>query len=84
MNKCPKIGDRVRYKGANHVGPCEGVVTAIYPTFEWDEETELEGARKPEREWHVGMKPDVKPDPWVYVNSDTFAPSVAELRKAPP
>ena len=81
MNKCPKVGDRVSFAGANHVGPCVGVVTAIYPQYGWDEELDREGDLLPEREWHVSMKPDVLPVPWCYVGHDKFAPRVSELRR---
>jgi len=81
MSKCPKVGDVVSYAGAVHVGPCKGVVTAIYPTFEWDEERDRPTtATLPEREWHVGMKPDALPSPWCYTGSDTFAPAVSALK----
>ncbi len=82
MNKCPKIGSRVSYPGRPGLGACVGIVTAIYKTYIWDDELEREGPLRPEREWHVGMRPDVLPDPWGYVGVDTFAPQVAKLTKA--
>jgi hypothetical protein len=36
MNKCPKIGDRVRYIGGLVVGPCTGTITAIYKKDDYD------------------------------------------------
>jgi hypothetical protein len=83
VNKCPKIGDRVAYRGSGSVGPCVGVVTAIYKTYEWDSERERDGPVRPESEWHVGMKPDTLPDVWCYTSSDRFAPCVATLKRAP-
>lgn len=36
MKRCPKIGDRVRYPGGTVVGPCTGIVTAIYEQNAYD------------------------------------------------
>ena len=85
MNKRPNIGDRVRYPGGHgHVGPRVGVVSAIYPTYEWVEENDREGAIRPEREWRVAMQPDSRPDPWCYGTHNKFAPTVSEIKKAQP
>jgi hypothetical protein len=83
MNRCPKVGDRVRYPGKQHVGSCVGTVTAIYPEYGWDDVNDrCTWQLEPEREWSVSMKPDALPMPWAYPGRDTFAPSVADLRKA--
>lgn len=82
MRCCPKIGDRVKYDGRGANGPCSGTVTAIYPTYEYDEINDRPTNRaRPEIEWHVGMKPDVLPEKWCYPGRDTFAPCVAMLTK---
>jgi len=83
MNKCPMIGDRVRYPGRVHVGPCVGVVTEIYPEYVWDEAREhCTWELEPEREWSVAVKPDALPTPWCYPGRDCFAPAVKDLRRA--
>lgn len=86
MRKCPKIGDRVRYKGSLAVGPCVGAVTKIYIQYTWDNDKSdswnaLHGAPLAEFEWHVAMRPDVLPERWAYKGNDTFAPQVADLAK---
>lgn len=37
---------------------------------------------KPESEWHVSLKVDVKPEKWCYGDYDKFAPEVKELARA--
>ena len=59
MNKCPKIGTRVKTKPTHRYGELTGTVMAIYPNYEWDEDREVEGPALPEREWQVGIKVDV-------------------------
>ena len=90
MNKAPNIGDRVRFAGNGVVGPCVGTVTRIfkehrYPDdFDWDsDENPRSIGFKSEREWHVAMKPDRRPSPWAYGDSDTFAPEVADIEPEP-
>jgi hypothetical protein len=95
MNKCPKIGDRVRFVGHEVVGPCTGTVEKIYQTHYYDED-ELDAALdgdddmairrarrelKPQSEWHVALKVDAKPEPWCYGESTSFAPEVKDLEK---
>jgi hypothetical protein len=87
MNRCPKIGDRVKYPGGLVVGQCVGVVTKIYVKHEWDEDQSdrwnaLYGKPLPEREWHVAMRPDVIPVKWAYTGSVVFAPTVDDLEPA--
>jgi hypothetical protein len=40
MRKAPKIGTRVYFKGSSVVGPCYGVVHAVYPVEVWNEDTD--------------------------------------------
>lgn len=87
MMKCPKLGDRVLYKGGPMVGRCVGIVTAIYPSTEWDENKSdawnaLYGKPLPESLWRVAMKPDELPKKWSYPDNDKFAPKVADLKPA--
>ena len=79
MNKCPKIGTRVKTKPTHRYGELTGTVMAIYPNYEWDEDREVEGPALPEREWQVGIKVDVLPTNWSYTGTDRFAPEVCEL-----
>lgn len=83
MNKCPKIGDRVKLKPDHRFGPLTGTVMAIYPTNNdvFDEEGDFvrRGPPRPEREWHVGLKVDAIPECWSYPGTDRFAPEVCEL-----
>lgn len=83
MNKCPKIGDRVRYPGRVHVGPCVGTVTAIYEDYIWDDINDRPTHKlAPEREWSVAIKCDTRPSPWAYGDDLVFAPCVGDLRRA--
>lgn len=92
MDKCPKIGDRVRYAGAGHVGPCTGTVLRIYENDVWDDDnidwddddvipwvTVFPIGRAPESEWQVALKCDNRPTPWCYGDDLVFAPSVSDL-----
>lgn len=83
MNKCPKIGDRVKLKPDHRFGPLTGTVMAIYPTnndvFDDDGEFVRFGPLRSEREWAVGMKVDTVPANWSYAGTDRFAPDVSEL-----
>lgn len=83
MNKCPKIGARVKLKPAHHFGALTGTVRAIYPTnndvFDDDGEFVAFGPPRPEREWHVGVQVDAVPANWSYTGTDRFAPCVSEL-----
>jgi hypothetical protein len=80
MNRCPKIGDRVRYKGGLTTGPCEGVVRAIYESEEWDKEADRPmGKLAPESEWAVGVEVDPLPAKWCYPKTNRFAPSVKDV-----
>lgn len=85
MIRAPKIGERVAYVGGLTVTACTGVVTAIYPTYYYDEDDNGDAIRetgtRPEREWHVAVKVDAIPDKWPYTGRDQFAPDVARLRK---
>lgn len=81
MRRLPKIGDRVRYVGAIHVGPCVGTVVAIYPEFEEGADGRLTGRYLPESSWHVGVRVDAVPVPWCY-EGDRFAPALSMLRAA--
>lgn len=85
MNKCPKIGDRVKLNPSHRFGALTGTVAAIYPTFDdvWDEETDevTPGPVRPERAWHVGVRVDAIPANWSYSGTDRFAPEVSELTK---
>jgi hypothetical protein len=85
MNKCPKIGTRVKTKPSHRYGELTGTVMAIYPTHddEWDESIDevIPGPLRAEREWHVGVKVDVLPPHWSYVGTDRFAPEVKELER---
>ena len=83
MDKCPKVGDRVRYNG-RFLGPLEGKVMKIYVKHTFDEDRSdkwnaIHGKPLPEREWSVSMKPDVLPKDWPYTGNDCFAPSVSDL-----
>ena len=83
MDRVPPIGSRVRYAGSLVVGPCVGVVVAVYPSDEWNDALDKPTGRfLPEREWHVAMRPDKRPALWCYGNNDTFAPQVSKLRRA--
>jgi hypothetical protein len=86
MNKCPKIGMRVKTKPTHRFGELTGTVMAIYPTHDdkWDEATDevTPGPLRAERQWHVSVKVDVLPANWSYPGTDRFAPEVSELIKA--
>lgn len=86
MRKLPKIGQRVRYPGSEVVGPCEGVVHAIYPTRDYDEDADGEpiglGRERPVTQWHVGVTVEKLPEKWCYTGTNRFAPCVAELELA--
>jgi hypothetical protein len=86
MNKCPKIGDRVKTKPTHRYGELTGTVYAIYQTHDdkWDESTDevTPGPLRAERDWHIGMKVDVLPPHWAYTGTDRFAPEVKELVRA--
>lgn len=85
----PKIGQRVRYAGANHVGPCVGTVVKItanhVPAPGEDEDDErcryVQAPFTPEG-WRAHVKYDTRPTPWCYGDADTFCPSVAEVEPA--
>jgi len=84
MNKCPKVGDRVKYPGGLVVGPCVGIVTKIYVRHEWDEDKSdrwnaLYGKALHERDWHIAFKPDTIPEKWAYKGNDCFCPLVSEV-----
>lgn len=79
MDICPQIGHRVSFAGSTLVGPCVGVVTAIYPTYDWDDDYLIERGVRPESDWQVCFHPDVLPTPWCYSDQDSFAPSVSDL-----
>lgn len=90
MDKAPAIGTRVRYKGGLAVGPCSGVVHAIYPKeiypddFDWENEEGVPApiGMAPERDWHVGMTVDLPlPEPFAYGHNGgrRFAPPVSDL-----
>lgn len=85
MNKCPKIGARVKLKPSHRFGALTGTVRAIYPTHDdkWDEATDeiTPGPLRPECDWHVGVQVDTVPVNWSYTGTDRFAPSVRELSK---
>jgi hypothetical protein len=86
MNRCPKIGDRVRYKGGLVVGPCTGTVLRIYERDTWAEDIDWDApdvipgetihpiGLAPERDWQIAMKCDERPSPWCYGDDLVFAP----------
>lgn len=86
MNKCPKIGDRVKTKPTHRYGELTGTVMAIYPTnndvFDDNGNFVRFGGPRPERDWAVGIKVDVLPPNWSYTGTDRFAPDVSELVRA--
>lgn len=91
MKRCPKIGDRVRYKGGLVVGPCTGVVTAIYEKDTWSDDVDWDDPDvepgvntfptgiASEEHWSVAMKCDTRPSPWCYGDDLVFAPEVKRL-----
>lgn len=82
MTKLPKIGDKVKYSGGLVVGPCEGVVTRIYPAYRWDDDLERETwDLLPESEWSVELQVISLPSKWCY-SGDRFAPEVSRLTAA--
>ena len=56
MNKCPKIGDRVRYVGGLVVGPCTGVVTHIYKNIAYDQDILDDAMDSDEDEWFAALR----------------------------
>jgi hypothetical protein len=80
MKKCPEIGTRVWVPPSLISGAYRGTVTAIYPTYEYDEIAQRETDKiLPEWEWHVAVKVDVIPDRWPYPGTDLIAPEVKSL-----
>jgi hypothetical protein len=90
MQKCPKIGDRVRTGADYWTGPFTGTVTAIYPKHSylvedddprWDDPDFVppRGPLLPESRWQVGVQVDAIPAHWPYPGSDKIAPDVSEL-----
>ncbi len=88
MNKCPKIGDRVRFPGNYATGPCTGTVTKIYKKHRYADDFDWGGDEipkplglLPEKDWSVSVKVDELPARWPYVGNDCFAPTVGALTK---
>jgi phage baseplate assembly protein gpV len=90
MNRLPKIGERVAFSGSSVVGPCVGVVKAIYPSHVpapgQDEEDDdcryVQGPFDPEH-WHVGVEVEGDlPTPFVYTGARRFAPAIANIEPA--
>ena len=83
MDKCPAVGQRVRFVGNLVIGPCTGVVKHIYPSYQW--EGDIRGAvipadrLCPESEWHVRLLVDEIPAEWCYRKDGIFSPLVSEL-----
>jgi hypothetical protein len=86
MNKAPKVGSRVKYKGSLVVGPCVGTVLHVYPQNRYAPDTDWEDdsipriiGLEPESKWHVRLKVDSIPTPWAYDQDGVFAPEVSKL-----
>lgn len=86
MNRMPRIGERVIYAGGTCVGPCVGVVRAIYPSHvpapghdEDDEDCQyIQGLFDP-KHWHVSFEVEGNlPKPFVY-NGNKFAPTISDI-----
>ena len=98
MNKVPPIGAHVEYvravrsyvSGRETVERCVGVVLEHFPVDECDANGDpMPGKVLPEREWHVELRPDVRPEWWIDVRgpdgrviSDSFAPQVRVARRS--
>lgn len=87
MKACPKVGDRVKFKGNIVVGPCTGVVERIFKQEEWEDDDDgidirPTGRMMPEKNWHVAVKVDAIPEKWCYDERGVFAPEVCDLVKA--
>ena len=85
MQSCPKIGDRVKYKGGLAVGPCIGIIEKVYPSEKWEDDGEYDirptGRYMLEKNWHVRMKVEKIPEKWCYGQDGVFSPEVCELQK---
>jgi hypothetical protein len=70
MDKAPAVGARVKLKPGHHFYPASGTVEHVWPG---------RGA-EPESAWAVTMAVDPPlPKNWVFGNSNTFCPDVAEI-----
>jgi hypothetical protein len=56
VNKCPKIGTRVRYIGGLVVGPCTGTVTAIYETIDYDQDILDDHTEDDDAGWFAALR----------------------------
>jgi hypothetical protein len=84
MNRCPKVGARVKLKRGHRFGELTGTVCAIYPQYDdvFDNSGDFirRGPPRPEHEWYVGVKVDAPlPANWSYVGTDRFAPLVSSI-----
>ena len=85
MKTCPKIGDRVRFAGNYVTGPCVGTVEHVYKQRQYHEDkgdywNAVHAPFLSQDQWHVRMRPDVKPERWPYGDSAVFAPEVRALQ----
>lgn len=90
MDRMPEIGERVKYKGSSVVGPCVGVVRAIYPSHVpapgQDEDDDgcryVQGLFDPEH-WSVAVEVEGElPELFVYPNTNRFAPTISDIETA--
>lgn len=86
MNRLPKIGERVRFKGSRVVGPCTGTVRQHYEEYrypkgaDWDsDDAPAPIGLAPVEQWSVSVVVDEIPTPWPYGGRNSFAPNVSEL-----
>lgn len=93
MNKCPKVGQRVRYTESDPfpgtiARTVTGTVMKIYQQHDypgWDpDDLDDEPHHHPrvlraEKDWKVTIKVDVIPTWWPYLGNDKFCPEVAEV-----